>query len=549
MNQGSKGTIDPVSLGILWDRLISITNEIVQTLVRTSFSSIARENYDLSCVLFDGQGRSLAQGTMSVPVFIGTAPQTMRYMLERFPPDSLEPGDVILTNDIWMGTGHLWDVNVMRPAFRDGRIVGYAMSISHLPDIGGRGFSAVNVSMYEEGLQIPITKIVRAGKLNKELIELIQKNVRVSDQVIGDIMANVAATEVGCRHLLEFMDEYRLTELDTLSGLIIGQSEKAMRKSIEAIPDGVYRNQIKVDGFGEPVTLACAVNVKGDRLTIDFDGTGPVVRAAINVPLCYTRAMATYAIKALVLPSIPNNEGSVTPIEVTAPKGCILDALPPAATGARLLVGHFVMPLMFGALAAALPDLVQGDPGMMSVLNFVGKNRQGHDFTTLFFSAGGFGALKGLDGTAATPAPSNMMVMPTETWEAMTGFRVVSRSLRADSGGPGQYRGGLGQRIVLANETGHSGMIFTMGTRTEFPALGVCGGLPGALRKYLINGKEIDPMGRHEMAPGDVLELLEAGGGGYGDAAKRDKRSVEADIKNGFLTLGAAERDYYYRAM
>lgn len=549
MNQSAAREINSVSLGILWDRLISITNEIVQTLVRTSFSSIARENYDLSCVLFDGRGRSLAQGTMSVPVFIGTAPQTMRYMLERFPPELLEPGDVVLTNDIWMGTGHLWDVNVMRPAFRDGRIVGYAMSISHLPDIGGRGFSAVNTDMYEEGLQIPITKIVRAGKLNDELVELIRKNVRVADQVIGDIMANVAATEVGCRHLLEFMDEYGLSQLDTLSDLIVGQSETAMRKSIKSIPDGVYRNKIKVEAFDEPITLACAISVRGDRLTIDFDGTGPVLPAAINVPLCYTRAVATYAIKAMVLPNIPNNEGSVTPIEVTAPKGCILDALPPAATGARLLVGHFVMPLIFGALATALPDLVQGDPGMMSVCNFVGKDRQGRDFTTLFFSAGGFGALKGLDGTAATPAPSNMMVMPTETWETMTGLRIISRSLRADSGGPGQFRGGLGQRIVLANETGNPATVFTMGTRTEFPAQGVCGGLAGALRRYFINGKEIHPKGCYEMAPGDVLELLEAGGGGYGDVMKRDRLSIESDISHGFLTRAAAERDYFYRPL
>ena len=292
--------------------------------------------------------------------------------------------------------------------------------------------SAVNADMYEEGLQIPVTKVVRAGKLNDELIEIIRKNVRVGDQVIGDIMANIAATEVGCRHLIEFMDEYGLAELDTLSDQIIGQSEKAMRKSIAAIPDGVYRNQLDVEAFEEDVTLACTVTVSGDRLKIDFDGTGPAFRAAINVPLCYTRAMAVYAIKALVLPSIPNNEGSVTPVEVTAPSGCILNALPPSATGARLLVGHFVVPLIFGALADVLPDLVQGDPGMMSVYNFVGKNREGRDFTTLFFSSGGFGALKGLDGTAATPAPSNMMVMPTETWETLTGFRIVSRSLCVD---------------------------------------------------------------------------------------------------------------------
>ena len=544
MSKAPLQQIDPVSLGILWDRLISITDEIVNALVRTSFSTNVRESYDLSCVLFDGRGRSIAQGTMSVPVFIGTAPQTMQHMLARFPPQALEPGDVILTNDIWMGTGHLWDINVMRPAFRNGRIVGYAMSISHLPDIGGRGFSAINANMYEEGLQIPICKIVRAGRLNDEWIELIRKNVRVSDQVIGDLLANIAATEVGCRQLLEFMDEYGLEELNTLSDLIIGQSEKAMRRAIESMPDGVYRNRIQVEAFDEPVVLACAVSVKGDRLQIDFEGSGPVLPAAINVPICYTRAVAAYAIKALVLPNVPNNEGSVTPIEVAAPRGCVLDAQPPAATGARFMVGHFVVPLIFGALAKALPDVVQGDPGMMNIINVVGKDRQGRDFTTLFFSTGGFGALKGLDGTAATPAPSNMMVMPAETWETMTGLRVVSRALRPDSGGPGQYRGGLGQHIVMANETGHPLTVFIMGCRTEFPAQGVCGGRPGALRKYLINGKEVHPKGRYEMKPGDVIELLDAGGGGYGDPAKRDPRAIAEDIRQGFLTPAAAERDY-----
>jgi N-methylhydantoinase B len=435
----------------------------------------------------------------------------------------------------------------MRPAFRNGRIVGYALSISHLPDIGGRGFSAINANMYEEGLQIPITKIVRAGKLNEELIEIIRMNVRVSDQVIGDLLANVASTEVGCRQLVEFMDEYGLEDLNTLADMIIGQSEKAMRKAIEAMPDGVYRNQIQVEAFKEPVTLACAVRVQGDRLSIDFEGSGPALPAAINVPMCYTRAVAAYAIKTLILPNVPNNEGSVTPIEVTAPKGCILDAQPPAATGARFMVGHFVQPLVFGALAKALPDVVQADPGMMNILNVVGRDRQGREFTTLFFSSGGFGALKGLDGTSATPAPSNMMVMPAETWESMTGLRIVSRSLRADSGGPGQYRGGLGQHIVMRNDSGHPLTVYIMGCRTEFPAQGVCGGRAGALRKYLVNGKEVHPKGRYDLAPGEVIELLDAGGGGYGDPAKRDPRAIDDDIRQGFLTRAAAERDYGIR--
>lgn len=541
-------TFDPVSLGILWDRLISVTNEIVQTLVRTSFSTIARENYDLSCVLFDARGRSIAQGTMSVPVFIGTAPQTMKHMLEAIPPETLRPGDVILTNDIWMGTGHLWDLNVMQPAFRDGRIIGYAMSISHLPDIGGRGFSAVNENMFEEGLQIPITRVIRAGELNRELIDLIRKNVRVSEQVIGDLMANIAATDVGCRQLVEFMDEYGINDLVPLADAIIEQSEAAMRRSIAALADGVYNNAIKVEAFDEAVTLACAVTIAGDRLVVDFDGTGPMVPSAINVPLCYTRAMAAYSIKALILPHIPNNAGSVTPVEVSAPAGCILDARAPAATGARFMVGHFVAPLIFGALAEVLPDHVQADSGMTNIMNVIGHNPKGEEYTTLYFSAGGFGAMSGLDGVATTPSPSNMMVMPTETWETLTGIRVLSRRLRTDSGGAGESRGGLGQEIAMRNDTGHPMTIHAMGARTVFPALGVRGGKRGALRSYLLNGQEIQAQGRYELKLGDKLELLEAGGGGYGDPAKRDPKKLAADLAQGFVSAEAAARDYGFVA-
>lgn len=539
-------TYDAVSLGILWDRLISVTNEIVQTLVRTSFSSIARENYDLSCVLFDAEGRSLAQGTMSVPVFIGTAPQTMKHMLEAIPPETLEPGDVILTNDVFMGTGHLWDVNVMQPAFKNGRIVGYAMTISHLPDIGGRGFSALNENLFEEGLQIPITKVIRAGKPNTELIGLIRKNVRVSEQVIGDLMANIAATGVGCRHLVEFMDEYGIEDLVPLADQIIEQSEEAMRKSIAGIEDGIYRNIIKVEAFDEAVTLACAVTVQGDRLLVDFEGTGPMVPAAINVPICYTRAMAAYAIKALFLPNVPNNAGSVSPVEVSAPAGCILDSREPYATGARFMVGHFVAPLIFGAMADVAPEKVQADSGMTNIMNVIGYNPRGEEFTTLYFSAGGFGAVSDMDGLATTPSPSNMMVMPTETWETLTGIRVLSRRLRADSGGAGQRRGGLGQEIAMRNDTGGSVTVYAMGPRTVYPAKGVRGGKPGALRAYRLNGQEVQAQGRYTLKPGDRLELLEAGGGGYGDPARRDRRAVEADVAQGFVTPEGAARDYGY---
>ena len=534
---------DPVTLGILWDRLISITNEIVLAVVRTSFSTIVR-SYDLACVLFDAEGRSLAQGTFSVPVFIGTAPQTMRHMLAKFPPQTLRPGDVIVTNDIYMGTGHLWDVNVMRPAFRHGKLVGYAMSITHLPDIGGRGFSAVNVDEYEEGLQIPIMKLVSEGQLNEELIAIVRQNVRVPEQTVGDLMANVTAVEVGCRELVAFMDEYRIDDLRPLSRAILTQSERMMRQRIAGCPDGVYRNRIQAESIGPPVTLACAVTIKGERLHVDFAGTSAAVPYSINVPLCYTRAMTCFSMKALLLPDIPNNEGSVNPIELSAPAGSILNCQPPAATAARFQIGHFVAPLIFGALADALPGRVQADPGMMNLLNVMGRRRDGHDFTTLYFTSGGFGALHGYDGTATTPAPSNMAVVATEDWEQATNIRVVRRELRPDSGGPGEFRGGLGQIVELVNDTGNLLTVFGMGARTDFPALGLHGGKPGAMRSYRLNGKVVHAKGRYELAPGDRLEMLEAGAGGFGDPGKRPPEKLLGDIAEGFVTPEGAKADY-----
>ncbi|MBM3489315.1 MAG: hydantoinase B/oxoprolinase family protein [Alphaproteobacteria bacterium] len=536
--------IDPVTLGILWDRLISITNEIVETLVRTSFSSIVRESYDLAVVLFDARGRSLAQGTFCQPVFIGTGPQTMKHVLRYFPPESFGEGDVVITNDVYMGTGHLWDVNLVRPVFRKGRIVGYALTISHLPDIGGRGMSAVNQDIHDEGLQIPLLKLVKAGTLNRELVDLIRKNVRVSEQVIGDILANVTATEVGGRLLLDFMDEYRLEDLAPLADAIVSQSERAMREQIAAIPDGSYRNAIKIEGLDGPIDLACRIDVAGDRLHVDYAGTGPQIRAGINVPLCYTRAMTCFALKCLVLPNIPNNEGSVNPIELSAPDGSILNCRPPAASAARMLVGHFVVPMIFGALADALPHRVQGDPGMMNVLNVVGRRRDGEPFSTLFFSSGGFGALAGLDGMSATPAPANMMCMPAEAWEPMTGMRVIRRNFRIDSGGAGEFRGGLGQEIELRNDTGHPLTVMILGSRTEFPARGMRGAGNGMARVFRINGQPVHAKGRYELQVGDTLLLEDSGAGGYGNPRARAPERIASDLAEGLVSPEAALRDY-----
>ena len=536
--------IDPVSLGIMWGRLVAITDEIVSALVRTSFSTIVRDSHDLTVVLLDADGRLIAQGTYSIPVFIGTAPATLAHMLERFPAATLLPGDVVITNDPWMGTGHLYDINVMRPVFKAGAIVAYTLSITHLPDIGGTGFSASASEIYHEGLRLPVAKLARAGEIDEFILDLVRANVRVPDQVLGDLMANVACNEVGARRLLEFMDEYQIDDLGPLSAAIREQSEGVTRERIAAIRDGNYRNSLHIEGTEGPIELACEVVVAGQDITIDFSGTGPAVRRGINVPLCYTRAMALYAVKCVTAPTLPNNEGSTVPVRVEAPVGCILNAQPPLPTGGRHAIGHFVTPLVFGALAEAAPDSVQADCGMMDLITFHGTHPDGRPIATIHFVAGGFGALSGHDGANTTPGPSNMAVVPVEVWESLTGTTIERKALLPDSGGPGAARGGLGQEVVIRNDTGQPITLFSMAIRTEFPALGFAGGGPGGRREHRIDGKAVDPKGTHTLAPGSRLTLIEAGGGGFGDPARRDRAALAADVAQGFVTPEGARRDY-----
>ena len=539
-----EAVLDAVSVGIMWDRLVTVSDEIVSALVRTSFSTIVRESYDLTVAVLDADGELMAQGTYSIPVFMGTAPATLGYMLERFAPETLRPGDVVITNDPWFGTGHVFDINVMRPVFRRGRIVAYVISITHLPDVGGLGFGAAAEEIYHEGLRLPICKLFEAGRLNELLVELVRTNVRAPDEVVGDLMANVTATAIGERMLIEFLEEYRLDDFGALSAEIRARSERAMRERLSEMRPGTYRNTVQIEGPEGPIALAVRLDVRDGALRADFDGTGASVRRGINVPFCYTRAMTLYTTKCVTVPELPNNGGMTAPITAVAPQGCLLNARPPSPTGARHMVGHYVAPLVFGALAEAAPDRVQADCGLMNLLTIQGRHRDGHAVSTIYFAAGGFGALSGHDGAETLPGPSNMAVVPVEVWEALTSTSIESKRLLADSGGAGAARGGLGQEVVIRNDTGHPLTVLCMANRTEFEAQGLAGGKPGGRREHRINGEVVDPRGRLRLAPGDRITLIEAGGGGYGDPRQRDRERVRSDVANGFVTPEAARREY-----
>jgi N-methylhydantoinase B len=340
---------DPISLEIMWSRLISITDEAAATLVRTSFSPILRESNDYATVLLDSNGDSLANNTGSVPSFIATLSGTMKHFLKEYPQNQWKPGDVIMTNDPWMASGHLPDITMAMPIFYKGKLVAFAGTTAHSPDIGGSIWSADTRELFEEGIRIPPLKLYEGGKINPSLIKMIQANVRVPEMVVGDLNAQIAAQTMSKNRLVEFMEEFRLEDLTDISNITQSKAEQIMRNAIIEVPDGVYEKTVELDGFDEPIRIQCKITVKGSEIEVDYEGTSSQINRGLNCVLSYTHALTTYSIKCALDPLTPKNEGSYRPITVKAPEGSILNCRFPAPVNARQIVGHFLTAAVFGA--------------------------------------------------------------------------------------------------------------------------------------------------------------------------------------------------------
>ncbi|MFA5551643.1 MAG: hydantoinase B/oxoprolinase family protein [Trueperaceae bacterium] len=515
-------TFDPATLQVIWGRLVATVDEAAATLVRTSFSTIVRDSNDYACVITDATGRSLAQSSLSIPSFIATLPRTVRAMLERFPAETLAPGDILVTNDPWLGTGHLPDLSMAVPLFRDGRLVAFAATAAHLPDIGGRIRSPDARELFEEGLRIPISKLVSAGTVNEQLVELIEANVRVPMQVIGDIWAQASANHRAGTSLQTLLDDYALNDLVELASEIHGRSERAMRKAITELPDGSYEFEVRGDGVTEPIVIHIAVRVHGDSLEVDYTGTSAQIPFALNVVPAYTFAYTAFALKCVLDPHLPNNEGCFGPISVTAPLGSILNPVAPAPVGARALTGHLLPPAVFGALHGAVPDRVQAASGSpLWAIQMAGEEPEGR-YAGLFFFNGGQGASSRRSGVHCLSFPSNMASTPVEVIERNLPLRVIEKSLRNGSGGSGANAGGMGQTLRLQHIGKGSASLAFMAERIKNPAFGLAGGGSGATGRVLLNGSEIDPKARFHLNPGDELLCQTPGGGGYGVPATND---------------------------
>ncbi len=536
----------PIQLEVLWNRLLSVANEQQTTLVRTAFSTIVRESLDLACGIFDTRGYMIAQSMTGTPGHINPMATGAIHLLKAYPAETLQPGDVLVTNDPWQTAGQVNDFTVLTPVFRQDRIVAYFSNCCHSPDIGGRILSAEAREVFEEGLQVPITRLFHAGQPNEELIKIIRVNVRTPDETVGDLYAQAASNAVGARSLLEMMDEYELATIDPLADEIIARSERAMRQGIAAIPNGRYEHETWSDGFEKPIRIRVAVTVDDEDIHIDFAGSSPQSERGINVVLNYTRGYASFAMKAAISPEVPHNEGAFRPVHITAPEGSILNCRRPAAVASRHLVGHFLPSAIFGALAQVIPDrvLAEGaDPIWMSVWRAQPEDGQRPCNFTLFM-LGGTGARPGHDGLSTTGFPSGVGGVPTEVFESQTPLWQKHRRLRADSGGAGKFRGGLGQDVLVANRTPTQWSVSGMVDRTKYPAQGLMGGCPGRAGQFLMNDLPASPKTILWLDPDDEVHLRPPGGGGYGDPFQRDPESVLQDVVQGYVTLAAAQEQY-----
>lgn len=538
--------LNPIQLEVLWNRLLSIANEQQTTLIRTAFSTIVRESLDLACGVFDTRGNMIGQSLTGTPGHINPMATGAIHLLNAYPPATLEPGDVLITNDPWMTAGQVNDFTVMTPVFRGKRIVAYFSNCCHAPDIGGRILSAEAREVFEEGLQVPITKLFRAGQPNEELFKIIRANVRTPDETVGDLYAQTSSNAVGARSLLQMMDEFQLETIDPLADEIIARSEKAMRDGIRALPNGRYEHELWSDGFEEPLRIKVAVTVEDEDLTIDFDGSSPQSKRGINVVLNYTQGYASFAMKAAISPEVPHNAGSFRPVHVTAPEGSILNCKRPAAVASRHLVGHFLPSAIFGALVKAIPNRVLAggaDPGWMSIWRATWPNSEKQANFTLFM-LGGTGARPTKDGLSTTGFPSGVGGVPAEVIETQAPLLQHFRTLRTDSAGPGKFRGGLGQNTTFSQIGSQEWSVSGMVDRTRFAPHGLEGGNPGTAGQFQLNGEDVPPKTIMWMAPEATISLNLPGGGGYGAPFTRNPQLVLADVVNGYVSLAAAQEKY-----
>mgnify|MGYP001246369457 FL=1 len=537
---------DPVSLEIMWSRLVNITEEMWTTTLRTAVSTIIASANDFGCEVLDSQGHSVAHAYRSMPVFNMTMPNVTKEILKKYPVSSMQPGDVFLTNDPWMCAGHLPDIAVVTPVFYQGKVVAFAGNIANTSDIGG-SLDAKNVrDSYEEGIFFPICKLYHQGEPNELVFDMFRWNVRAPDMVLTDLEAQVAANAAGCERVVAFLEEYALPDLEDLSAAIRGRSQEAMRAAIAEMADGEYTNEVFTDGMGAPLKIAVKLKVEGDAISVDYAGSSPQIdHGGINCTMIYSLGHTLYTLACLLTPEVPVNEGCFEPIRVTAPEGSIINCTFPASVGSRVNTGWYIHGAIFQALSAVLPDRIQAGNGLMSILQTYGVEADGKVFNTHFFCGGGRGATSGGDGTGHNMFPSSASNVPIEVFELNSPVLINAKEFVQNSAGPGKFRGSSGERISMSRLAGHPHPlhIYLHPHRLSFAAEGAFGGKPGTKTVVALNGETVSdadsPMELgyvtldHDI---DVLTVEFPSGGGMFDPLDRDQEQAAADRQNGIVS-------------
>ena len=544
---------DPVGLEIMWSRMINIAEECWQTVIRTAFSLIIGEAQDFACEILDAGGRQIVHSPRAMPVFNLTLPVAVNAMIERYPPDTLEPGDVLVTNDPWLCAGHLFDIAIAVPVFRAGRVVAFCGVVGHVTDIGGTKDSLHAREIYEEGFQIPPMKLFRAGEPNEDLFTLLAENVRRPDQVLGDVHALVAAGLTGAERIGEFMEEYGMHDLEALATVVQKRAEAAMRQAIARLPDGRYEHRVEADGLDTHMSFPIQIAIEGDEIEVGFEGSPPQMdQGGSNCTLTYTKAHATYPLKCILSPEVPGNAGCYRPMRVTAPEKSIMNCDRPLAVNMRTRTGWYIAPNVFGALSRAAPGRVQAFTGLPSSALFYGVGPDGIFYSDHLFQGGGQGASERGDGHSALLYPTSAGNTSVELFETRVPALVIEKAFVPDSGGPGRQRGGLGQ-VISARKLEDDGKpcqvgLYPMGVLK--PVQGLFGGWSG--------GRSGGTVGRFDGAARDVgvgalsvldtpeeyAELRVAGGSGFGDPLERPFEAVQRDLDAGYVTTEGARRDY-----
>ena len=534
---GSPG-LDPLTLDVIWQRLITVMNEVDGIIVRTTFSTILSEGRDFACILTDREGRSLCQSTWSTATFTKVYPRTARVLLEHFPVETLRDGDVLATNDPWIGTGHLPDYILLRPVFHRGRVIGFLGTVSHMSDVGGHPAEIESADVWSEGLNMPPFKLYDAGEENELAFRIMGANCRVPDLLLGDLRAMAGAAKIGADRLRALLDDADF-DFDVVADEILTRSEALMRRKIAELPDGVYEYELPIDGYIETVLLKVAVEVRGTDIYVDYTGSSPQRHdAAINSAFNSTYATSMYPFKCALAPEVPNNEGLFRPIHVSAPEGSILNATFPAPVKARAKTTNNLNQVIFGATWPLFGERVQASGGGIWPMVLMGDDPDRGHFLVDMLPHGGRGGMPTLDGMVPVSYPENSTITPCEILEVQAPIVFHRKELWPGSAGAGRHRGGLGQ-IIAFEHVGTAPITFNLTPdRITTRPQGLAGGGPGRSGRAYLNGEELTAFPPLRLQPGDVVELRLGGGGGFGPPEERAPEAIAQD-----LALGLVEAD------